>query len=100
VRELFAALLRSTVLSHFMSSQSKAVSSMSRSSQACQSFPDQHGRLPNSLRASVFVESLAQAEVELREAGWTVDGALGSGASLLATDPDGNILEFVENPGT
>jgi hypothetical protein len=50
------------------------------------------------LRASVFVESLSQAEIELREAGWRIDGGLGSGASLLASDDDGNILEFVENP--
>ena len=50
------------------------------------------------LRASVFVGSLAEAEVELRVAGWMIDGALGSGASLLATDPDGNVVEFVENP--
>jgi hypothetical protein len=52
------------------------------------------------LRASLFVGSLPQAEVELREAGWIIDGGLGSGASLLATDSDGNVLEFVENPGT
>ena len=31
--------------------------------------------------------------------GWTAEGALGGGASLLARDPDGNLLEFVENPG-
>jgi hypothetical protein len=51
------------------------------------------------LRASVFVGSVAEAEVELREAGWTTEGALGGGASLLARDSDGNLLEFVENPG-
>jgi len=51
------------------------------------------------LRASIFVASLAEAEVELRVAGWMIGGALGSGAGLLATDADGNILEFVENPG-
>jgi hypothetical protein len=52
-----------------------------------------------SLRASVFVASMAEAEVELREAGWEIEGSLGAGASLLARDPDGNLLEFVENPG-
>jgi hypothetical protein len=51
------------------------------------------------LRASIFVGSLAEVEVELRETGWTIEGALGAGASLLARDPDGNLLEFVENPG-
>jgi hypothetical protein len=35
----------------------------------------------------------------LRAGGWTTEGALGGGASLLARDPDGNLLEFVENPG-
>ena len=49
------------------------------------------------LRASVFVASVADAEVELRQAGWTIEGGLG-GASVLARDPDGNLLEFVENP--
>jgi hypothetical protein len=51
------------------------------------------------LRASVFVGSMAEAEVELRAAGWAIEGSLGAGASLLARDPDGNLLEFVENPG-
>ena len=50
------------------------------------------------LRASVFVGSIAEAEVELQEAGWAIEGSLGAGASLLARDPDGNLLEFVENP--
>ncbi len=50
------------------------------------------------LRATVFVTSLAEAEDELRASGWTTEGALGAGASLLARDPDGNLLEFVENP--
>jgi hypothetical protein len=50
-----------------------------------------------SLRASVFVASVADAEVELRQEGWTIEGGLG-GASVLARDPDGNLLEFVENP--
>jgi hypothetical protein len=51
------------------------------------------------LRATVFVGSLSEAEAELRAGGWTTEGALGGGASLLARDPDGNLLEFVENPG-
>jgi hypothetical protein len=32
----------------------------------------------------------------LRAGGWTTESALGGGASLLARDPDGNLLEFVE----
>jgi hypothetical protein len=51
------------------------------------------------LRATLFVGSLAEAEAELRAGGWTTEGSLGGGASLLARDPDGNLLEFVENPG-
>ena len=50
------------------------------------------------LRATIFVGSLSEAEGELRAGGWTTEGALGGGASLLARDPDGNLLEFVENP--
>jgi hypothetical protein len=50
------------------------------------------------LRATVFVTSLPEAEAELRASGWRTEGALGAGASLLARDPDGNLLEFVENP--
>ena len=50
------------------------------------------------LRATVFVGSLSEAEAELRAGGWTTEGALGGGASLLARDPDGNLIEFVENP--
>jgi hypothetical protein len=51
------------------------------------------------LRATVFVGSLSEAEAELRAGGWSTEGALGGGASLLARDPDGNLIEFVENPG-
>src|ERR1700749_2228805 len=43
------------------------------------------------LRATLFVESLPMAETELLAAGWTTEGALGGGASLLARDPDGNL---------
>jgi hypothetical protein len=50
------------------------------------------------LRATVFVGSLPEAEVELRRDGWALEGALGAGLSLLARDRDGNLLEFVENP--
>ena len=49
------------------------------------------------LRATVFVGSLSEAEAELRAGGWMTEGPLGGGASLLARDPDGNLLEFVEN---
>lgn len=51
------------------------------------------------LRATVIVGSLRETEVELRETGWATEGPLGAGASLLARDPDGNLIEFVENPG-
>jgi hypothetical protein len=50
------------------------------------------------LRATVFVGSLSDAEVELRRTGWTTEGPLGEGASLLARDADGNLIEFVESP--
>jgi hypothetical protein len=50
------------------------------------------------LRATVFVDSLSDAAAELHREGWTTGGELGGG-SLLASDPDGNLLEFVENPG-
>jgi len=51
------------------------------------------------LRATVFVGSLSETEVELRQTGWTTEGPLGERASLLARDSDGNLIEFVENPG-
>ena len=51
------------------------------------------------LRATVFVGSLQETETELRQTGWATEGPLGAGASLLARDPDGNLIEFVENPG-
>jgi hypothetical protein len=51
------------------------------------------------LRASVFVESLPRAEEELHKDGWVTAGTLGGGASILALDPDGNVFEFVDNPG-
>ncbi|MCU1494210.1 MAG: hypothetical protein JWO62_1974 [Acidimicrobiaceae bacterium] len=49
------------------------------------------------LRATVFVGSLREVEAELRQSGWTPEGPLGEGASLLARDPDGNLIEFVES---
>jgi hypothetical protein len=52
----------------------------------------------STLRASVFVSSISEAEEELTAGGWTTEGPLGTGAGLLARDPDGNLLEFVENP--
>jgi catechol 2,3-dioxygenase-like lactoylglutathione lyase family enzyme len=50
------------------------------------------------LRATVFVGSLDEAETELRQTGWATEGPLGAGPSLLARDPDGNLIELVENP--
>jgi hypothetical protein len=48
------------------------------------------------LRATIFVESLPETEAQLVHAGWTTVGSLGSGTSLLARDPDGTVMEFVE----
>jgi hypothetical protein len=50
------------------------------------------------LRATVFVNSLKETEDLLVETGWTREGTLGSPGSMLARDPDGNLLEFVEEP--
>ena len=50
------------------------------------------------LRATVFVDSLKETEELLVETGWTREGALGSAGGVLARDPDGNLLEFVELP--
>jgi hypothetical protein len=52
------------------------------------------------LRATIFVDSLKETEEMLAEAGWTRGGTLGSAGSMLARDPDGNLLEFVEEPAT
>jgi hypothetical protein len=41
--------------------------------------------------------SLPEAEAELRAGGWRIEGPLSGRTSLLARDPDGNLLEFVEN---
>lgn len=49
-----------------------------------------------SLRATAFADSLPETEAQLVRTGWTIEGSLGSGASLLARDPDGTLLEFVE----
>lgn len=51
------------------------------------------------LRATLFVGSLRDAEAELRQAGWATERSVGPGASLLARDPEGNMIEFVERPG-
>jgi hypothetical protein len=48
------------------------------------------------LRATVFVDSLKKIEKLLVETGWTREGTLGSTGSMLARDPDGNLIEFVE----
>jgi hypothetical protein len=50
------------------------------------------------LRATVFVSSLKEIEELIVETGWTREGALGPEGSMLARDPDGNLLEFVEEP--
>jgi hypothetical protein len=51
------------------------------------------------LRATVFVDSLKEIEELLIKTGWAREGTLGSSTgSMLARDPDGNLLEFVEEP--
>lgn len=50
------------------------------------------------LRATVFVSSLKEIEELIAATGWTREGALGPTGSMLARDPDGNLLEFVEEP--
>jgi hypothetical protein len=51
------------------------------------------------LRATVFVDSLIDAETLLGQLRWTTCGSLGAG-SILARNPDGNLLEFVEREAT
>jgi len=51
------------------------------------------------LRATIFVDSLAAMRAQLAESGWTAEGPLGGGSSLLARDPDGTLTEFVEISG-
>ena len=48
------------------------------------------------LRAIVFVDSLKEMEGRLVKAGWKLEGSLGTAGNVLARDPDGNLLEFVE----
>jgi catechol 2,3-dioxygenase-like lactoylglutathione lyase family enzyme len=51
------------------------------------------------LRGTVFVDSLREVEELLVETGWTKEGTLGSSTdSVLVRDPDGNLLEFVQEP--
>ena len=52
------------------------------------------------LRATAFVDSLAEIEALLVRMGWTTEGSLGAGTSLLARDPEGTVIEFVENTPT
>jgi hypothetical protein len=47
------------------------------------------------LRATFFVDSLTDIATLLTRLGWSMSGSLGA-SSLLARDPDGNLLEFVE----
>jgi hypothetical protein len=48
------------------------------------------------LRASVMVDSLVLTREKLERTGWKVDGNLGTPNSLIARDPDNNLIEFVE----
>jgi hypothetical protein len=50
------------------------------------------------LHATIYVESLKEVGELLVETGWAREGPLGATGSLLARDPDGNLLEFVEEP--
>jgi hypothetical protein len=52
----------------------------------------------DSLVASTFVDSLATTQSRLEATGWTITGSLGSPGSILARDPDGYVIEFVEPP--
>jgi hypothetical protein len=52
------------------------------------------------LRATVFVASLKEVEEVAAETGWKREGALGPTGSMLVRDPDGNLLEFVEELST
>jgi hypothetical protein len=48
--------------------------------------------------ASVFVDSIETTRRQLVQAGWTVEGSLGSSNSVLARDADGSMFDFVERP--
>jgi hypothetical protein len=52
------------------------------------------------LRATVFVDSFSEIKTVLLRTGWTMEGSFGTGASVLAREPEGNLLEFVETPVT
>ncbi len=49
------------------------------------------------LRATIFVDSLKELEEQLVETGLMTEGTLGSKGSILVRDPDGNLIEFVED---
>jgi hypothetical protein len=51
------------------------------------------------LRATAFVDSLAETRAQLAESGWATEGSLGAGNSLVVRDPDGMLAEFVEISG-
>jgi hypothetical protein len=58
---------------------------------------DEHALTPvRDLRASIMVDSLTITRDRLERTGWVVGGTLGAPDSLLATDPDGSLFEFVE----
>jgi hypothetical protein len=57
--------------------------------------PDEALEPVRDLRATVFVDSLIEAETTVSGLGWTKAGSLGS-SSLLARDPEGNLVEFIE----
>jgi len=42
---------------------------------------------------------LPETETKLRQTGWATEGRLGAEGGLLARDPDGNLIELVEDPG-
>jgi hypothetical protein len=52
----------------------------------------------DSLVAHAFVDSLDKTREQLIKTGWVIAGSLGSPKSLLARDPDGSVIEFVEQP--
>jgi len=50
------------------------------------------------LHCTVFVDSLVETAELLGQTGWTKEGSLGGKGSLVARDPDGNMVEFVQAP--
>ena len=50
------------------------------------------------LRGIFFVDSLKELEEQILRSGWKIEGTLGPAGNVLVRDPDGNLLELVEQP--